>query len=173
MVDAPVLHRLLLALIIMGLGFSIYTAAESTDAGLQSSCSPSPFVNCGTVAASSYSHVGPIPVWTVGVGGFLLLLALCIMLMRTYDVRYLKAIVVFAIIGVVFAVYFIYTETQIGALCPICTGAHISGFLVLLVSLDLWKIHKDDEIRKVEEDKNAGKKKKAKKNWKNRSEEQE
>jgi uncharacterized membrane protein len=170
MVDAPVLHRLLLALIIMGLGFSIYTAVESS-LEAYGSCTVSVTVNCGTVAQSSYSHVDGIPVWTVGVGGFVLLLALCIMLMRTYEMRYLQLIVIFSIIGVAFAAYFIYTETQIGAVCPVCTGAHISGIAVLLVALELWKMRKDDELRKVEESKKE--KKKRKKSWKERQEEEE
>jgi uncharacterized membrane protein len=168
MVDAPVLHRLLLALIILGLGFSLYSMAESLNSSVQTTCSVTSTVNCGNVSNSSYSHFGPVPAWSVGVGGFVLLLVLGILLMRTYDVRYLQLIVIFAVIGVGFACYFICTEIIIGSICPVCTGAHISGMAVLLVSVQLLRMRRDDELRKIEE----SKQKKGKKNRKERTEEE-
>ncbi len=138
MVQAQVLHRLLLVLILVGLIASIYAAFEVLNPALQGTCSINSTVSCAAVDASSYSNVGPIPDWSIGLGGFIVLLLLDIPLFRTFDPRFLYAIFGLSAAGVAFAAYFAYLELVfIHAICPVCTTAHLAGVGVFLVSLTL------------------------------------
>lgn len=136
MADAQVLYRLLVVFIIAGLAFSVYAGIETLEPGLRSTCYVSSTISCGKVDESNYTTVGPIPDWTIGVAGFVILLLLYIPLMRTYDVLYLKGILLFSAVGIGFLVYFAYLEVfVIGAVCPICAGAYASNLCVFFTGV--------------------------------------
>jgi uncharacterized membrane protein len=130
-VDARVLHRALLASIVVGLAFSAYAAFEVSRPALQDACSVNSFVSCGSVLHSGHTTFPPgtgIEDWWWGVGGFLALLLLDIPLLRTYDIRLLRGVFALSVVGLVLAAIFGYIELfVIGALCPVCLGAYFSG----------------------------------------------
>ena len=171
MVQAPVLHRLLLLLIVIGFIASIYAAFEVLDPALQGTCSINSFVSCSTVDSSGLTHVGPIPDWLVGVAGFATLLALDIPLFRSYDPRLLYAIFALSLGGIGFALYFAYVELAlVGALCPVCTTAHLADVGVFLTSWKLVSLRRSGDETPDSSRKDAGKSSSEKtvKNRKNR-----
>jgi uncharacterized membrane protein len=155
MVEAPVLHRVLLASIVLGLGFSVYAALEVVDPSLSAACSIYRTVSCGTVLHSGYTTFplgSAIPDWLWGVAGFVALLALDVPLLRTYHLRYLQAIFGLSIAGVGLAAVFAGVEAfLIHALCPICLGAYLSGVGVLVSSGWLLRLRRAEEPREVPE----------------------
>jgi uncharacterized membrane protein len=143
MVRASTLHRLLLLSILIGLGFSLYAMVEVLYPAAQGTCSINPFFSCGKVDQSAYTHIGPVPDWLVGVGGFVLLLALDLPLLRSYEVRYLYGIAVLAAVGLAVAVGLGLVElTLIHAVCPICLGAYLSDAAVMGLALGLLGLRK-------------------------------
>ncbi|HEV2449124.1 MAG TPA: vitamin K epoxide reductase family protein [Thermoplasmata archaeon] len=143
MVDARLLHRLLLVCIVVGIGFSSYAAFEVLDPTLQKSCSISPFLSCGAVDQSGHTSIGPVPDWSIGLLGFLLLLALDLPLLRTFDRRLLYGVVGFSALGLGVAGYLAYVELDIiHALCPICLGAYLSDLAVFVVALVLLRLRR-------------------------------
>lgn len=148
MVDARVLHRALLAVILIGLAFSLYAGFEVADSALTSACSVNSYVSCGTVLHSGDTTFPPgseVQDWYWGVGGFVALLALDIPLLRTYDARLLQAVFVLSVLGLVVAGIFAYIELfVIHALCPICLGAYISGAGVVALAGVLLNIRRRD-----------------------------
>lgn len=135
-VDAQVLYRLMVVFIIAGLALSIYAATETAEPGLRGSCSVTAQISCKCVDESGHTTVGPIPDWSIGVAGFSILLLLYIPLMRTYDVTYLKGILLFSAIGIGFLAYFAYLEVfVIGCICPICAGTYASDLCVFVTGV--------------------------------------
>jgi uncharacterized membrane protein len=138
MVDARILHRALLAVILLGLALSLYAAFEVTDPALSNACSVNSYVSCGTVLRSGDTTFPPgsgVPDWSWGVGGFLALLALDLPLIRTYDPRLLRGVLLLSACGLALAAIFAYEEVWvIHALCPICLGAYLSGVGVVALS---------------------------------------
>lgn len=150
MVDARILHRALLAAIVVGLGFSVYAAFEVADPALTSACSVNSYVSCGAVLNSGDTTFPPgsgVQDWLWGVAGFVALLALDIPLLRSYDPRLLGAVFALSLAGVGLAGAFAYQElVVIRALCPICIGAYLSGVGVLAISGRLlWLRTRRDE----------------------------
>lgn len=135
MPDARVLHRLILLFIIAGIGFSSFAAFEVLYPPLQGVCSLSIFFSCGRVTESGHTAIGPIQDWVVGLGGFLLLLAIDIPLIRSFDARWLLLLFVVALVGVGVAIYLAYVELYvINALCPICLGAYLADAAVAILA---------------------------------------
>ncbi len=146
MVQAAVLHRLLLLLILIGIVASVYATFEVLDPGLQGTCSVNSYVSCQAVDQSGHDTVGPIPDWSIGLGGFIVLLALDIPLFRTYDPRFLYAIFFLSLAGIGFALYFAYMEiVVINAICPVCTTAHLANVGVFLTTWKLISLRKSTE----------------------------
>jgi uncharacterized membrane protein len=142
-VDARLLHRLLLLSILAGIAFSVYAAAEVLDPALQGSCSISAFFSCGAVDQSGHTTLGSIPDWSIGLGGFVLLLALDLPLLSTFDPRLLNAVLLFSGVGVAVSLYLGYVELDIiHALCPICLGAYLSNAVAFLLALTLVGIRR-------------------------------
>ena len=138
MVDARTLHRALLLAIVAGLAFSLYATFEVLDPALQHTCSITGYFSCQAVDQSGFTHLGPVPDWSVGLGGFLLLLGLDLPLLATYDRRLLHAVVAVAAAGAAVAVGLAYVELEIiRAFCPICLGAYLSDAAVLLIAVAL------------------------------------
>ncbi|MHB8351550.1 MAG: vitamin K epoxide reductase family protein [Thermoplasmata archaeon] len=143
MVDARTLHRALFLAILVGLAFSLYASFEVLDPALQSSCSVTPYFSCRAVDESGVTHLGPLPDWSVGLGGFLLLLALDLPLLTSYDPRLLNGVVAVSAVGAVVALGLGYVELGvIRALCPVCLGAYLSDAAVLLLALALVRMRR-------------------------------
>ncbi|MCI4334807.1 MAG: vitamin K epoxide reductase family protein [Thermoplasmata archaeon] len=141
MVDARILHRLLLVCLLAGIGFSAFAAFEVLDPALQSSCSVSAFFSCGAVDKSGRTSIGPVPDWSIGLAGFVLMLAVDVPLLRSYDPRLLFGLLGLAALGLAIAGYLAYVELYlIHALCPICLGAYLSDLAVLLLALVLVRL---------------------------------
>jgi uncharacterized membrane protein len=151
-VRAATLHRLLLIAILAGLAFSIYAAIEVTvDTGLRNTCSVNSVFSCGRVDSSAYTNLGPVPDWSVGVGGFVVLLALDIPLLLTYDPRMLNAVLGLSIVGLLVAAGLAAVEVfLIHAVCPICLGAYISDAAVLGFALGLLRLRRAGELEASE-----------------------
>jgi uncharacterized membrane protein len=136
---AESVHAALLLVIVAGLGLAIFATLESSIPELQNVCSISPFFSCSKVDSSGHTSVGPIPDWTVGVGGFLLLLALDVPLYRTWRRDLLLSVVVVSALGLVAAAYFGYVELDvIHALCPVCFSTYVADAIVFLLALWLY-----------------------------------
>ncbi|MGC2034250.1 MAG: vitamin K epoxide reductase family protein [Thermoplasmata archaeon] len=150
MVEAPTLHRALLALIVLGLALSIYAALEVWVAGLSSACSVNSVISCSQVLRSGHTSFPPgtfIPDWAWGVGGFLALLVIDVALLQTYDVRLLWAVVVLSALGVVVAVSLGYIEVfVIHAICPVCVSTYAAGVGVFVISAYLLKMRRAADL---------------------------
>jgi uncharacterized membrane protein len=144
---APTLHRVLLVVILIGLGLAIYAAVESIDTSSQV-CNVNSVVSCGKVDSSHYTTVGPVHDYWIGIAGFAILLALDIPLLLTYDVRYLYGILGFAGLGLAFAVGFGAIEVfLIHALCPVCFGTYLADAGVLAAALGLLRMRRSAAAR--------------------------
>lgn len=142
MADAPVLKRLLLVSILAGLALSVYAGLETMIAGLQGTCNVNSYFQCGAVAQSPYSYIGPIPVWTFGVGGFIILLALGILYLQRDDARWLFWIWVFAALGLAASVVLLAVEiVLIHAICPVCLASYLADLAVLAVA---WRLRGEE-----------------------------
>ncbi len=147
MVSAEVLHRATILCLVVGLAFSFYAMAESLTPSLQSTCNVNAWVQCGAVDQSAYSHVGPVPDYAIGIGGFVAMLVVEVLLLRTYDPRYLQALLGLSFLGVVASVGFGYTEMFLidphhFVFCPICLGAYFSNVGVLACALGLLRLRR-------------------------------
>ena len=143
MADARVLHRLLFAFLVAGLALSLYATAESLIPSLQSTCTVSPFLSCQAVQESGLTSLGPFPDWVIGLGGFALLLALDLLLLRTYERRWLLAIVVVALAGVGVAAVLLYIELAlIHALCLVCFGTYVADLGALLTAVWILRVRR-------------------------------
>lgn len=143
--DARVLHRLLLLFLIVGLIFSCYAAFEVLDPALQKSCSLNPFLSCAAVDQSGYTNFGPTPIpdYAVGIGGFVVMLALDIPLLRSYDPRLLHALLGLTTLGLAISVGLALVElTIIHAFCPICLGAYLSDAGAFVVAVALVRLRR-------------------------------
>jgi uncharacterized membrane protein len=142
-VDARLLHRLLLVCIVVGIGFSSYAAFEVLDKGLQGTCSVNAYISCSAVDTSGHTTLGPVPDWVIGLLGFVVMLALDVPLLRTYDPRLLYGVLGLSALGLGVAGYLAYIELDIiHALCPVCLGAYLSDLAVLLVAVSLVRLRR-------------------------------
>ncbi len=145
MVSAEVLHRGTWAFLIVGLGFSLFAMFESLDTALQSVCSLNPFFSCARVDASAYSHIGPVPDWSIGVGGFIVMIVVEAMLQRTYDHRLLQLLLGLSLTAVGVTVVLAYTELFLitpPVFCPVCLGSYLSNLGVLGCVLGLVRLRR-------------------------------
>ncbi len=141
MADIPVLKRLLLVCVLAGLILSVYAALETLFPGLQGACTVNSYVQCGAVARSPYSFIGPIPVWSLGVGGFVVLLVLSLLYVRTDEARWLFWIWLFGALGAFASVVLLLVEVLlINAICPVCIASYFADGAVLAVA---WKLRRE------------------------------
>ena len=142
--DARTLHRLLFLFVLAGLGLSVYAAFEVTDPALQHGCTVNGFFSCAAVTASGRTSIGPFPDWAIGVGGFVLLLALDLPLLRYYTPSLLLAVLLVSLAGLGVAAYLAYIEVAIiGAVCPVCLGTYIADAGVLALALALFLLRRE------------------------------
>jgi len=135
MIKTSVADRLLLLCIMAGLALSVYSALETLLPGLQDACSVNDVISCRVVNESPYSHLGPLPVWTFGVGGFVLLLALDVLFLWTRESRWLTDLFMLAGLGLIISVILTLVEIfLIAAICPVCVASYVADLGVFLVA---------------------------------------
>ena len=90
--------------------------------------------SCNAVIYSQYAHIYGISVAMLGLGWFIIALPLILITRR--DARFIRAVVVWSLLGAVGVAGFVYTEVfLLGSICPLCTIAHIAGLAVLVLSI--------------------------------------
>lgn len=147
MVEVPVLKRLLVVCILAGLALSGYAALETLVPGLQGSCTVNAFISCEAVAQSVYSRIGPVPVWSLGFGGFVLLLVLDALYMRRAAAALLRWVWILAGLGLVASVVLLAVElVLIGALCLVCLGAYLADLAVFAVAWRLMRSGREESV---------------------------
>jgi len=93
---------------------------------------------CSIVNSSSYSEVSGIPVALIGVGGYLVILALLLIENRIKYIKQNGTVIVFglALVGFLFTLYLIYVELAlIHALCPFCVTSQITMTILFIFSV--------------------------------------
>jgi uncharacterized membrane protein len=130
------LHAILPLVIVAGLAFSLFAAAESVDPALRGFCSVSPFLSCSKVDQSNYTTTLGIPDYAIGIAGFVALFVLDVQAYRRGRGRWLDALTVVSGLGLVLSGYWGYLELgRIHALCIICFGAYLSNVATLTTAL--------------------------------------
>jgi uncharacterized membrane protein len=129
------LYRISIALGLLGIFVSIYmTIFKLTEN--QKMCLGNG--GCSVVNSSSYSEVSGIPVALIGVGGYLVILALLLFEKRTNFLILNGTMVVFglSLVGFLFTLYLIYVELAlIHALCPFCVTSQITMTILFILSV--------------------------------------
>jgi uncharacterized membrane protein len=121
---------------IVGLAIAAYLSTVELGGGVPY-CGP--LHGCETVALSSYSRIGGIPVAVYGVGLSLLLLTLAIAWIRTDRNGLLDAHYGLSLIGVIFEIYFLSLQLfVIHAVCVWCTTYGLSLIARFLVAMVIW-----------------------------------
>lgn len=131
------LQWVILAITIYGLGASIYLTIAHFDTHVSLVCSDKGLVNCEEVTTSSWSEVfGVLPVAVLGLAFYVFLTAANSPWAWRWQQR-LPAIrwarLGSLVVGIVFVLYLIYAETQIGAICLWCTSVHVATFLLFCI----------------------------------------
>jgi uncharacterized membrane protein len=97
-------------------------------------CDISSFLSCDLVLSSPYARLGGIPTATLGLGYFAAATALSPLASKSK--RASKTLLILSIIAVVGVAALVYTElVLIGAICLLCTAAHLLGIAVFAISL--------------------------------------
>ena len=123
------------ALSISGIGISAYLTVEHYTATTSLVCPETSVLNCQKVTTSSWSMLGPVPVALLGLLFFVGMAVICSPWL--WDARGFELLrIVGAAAGVVFALYLVWGEFRLHALCLWCTGAHVIA-LGLLTAV-LW-----------------------------------
>jgi uncharacterized membrane protein len=129
------LYRFSIALGLLGIFVSIYmTIFKLTEN--QKMCLGNG--GCSVVNSSSYSEVSGIPVALIGVGGYLVILALLLFEKRTNFLILNGTMLVFglSLVGFLFTLYLIYVELAlIHALCPFCVTSQITMTILFILSV--------------------------------------
>jgi len=90
--------------------------------------------SCNDVIYSQYAHVYGISVAILGLGWFVMALALILFAWR--NPRIVWAVVVWSLLGAAGVAGFVYTEVfLLRSICPFCTIAHATGLAILVLSL--------------------------------------
>ena len=116
-----------LAIAATGLLASIYLAVLAVFS-LAPACPTGQLVNCENVLTSAYSKTFGIPNGFLGIGFFLVVLALVYM-------RKAEHLALFNAIGIGFVAYYVYAEYLIGSICIYCTLAHVCALALLIISV--------------------------------------
>ncbi|HEX6872632.1 MAG TPA: vitamin K epoxide reductase family protein [Micromonosporaceae bacterium] len=122
-------------LAVAGLGISVYLTVEHYTAAVSLACPTSGAVNCERVTSSPQSLVFGIPVALLGVGYFLVMLALVLpAAWRSARPGLRAARIGLGAAGVAFVLYLIYAELfLINAICLWCTAVHAVTVLLFAV----------------------------------------
>jgi len=95
--------------------------------------------SCNSVIYSQYSHPYGVSVAVLGLGWFVI--ALGLILITSRNVRLMRGVVVWSLLGAVGVAASVYTEIfLLGFICPLCTIAHIAGLAILVLSVAYIRI---------------------------------
>ena len=129
------LYRISIGLAILGILVSVYmTIFKLTEN--QKMCLGNG--GCSVVNSSSYSEVSGIPVALIGVGGYLVILAILLIENRIRFFKQNGTLIVFglSLVGLLFTLYLIYVELAlIHALCPFCVTSQITMTILFILSV--------------------------------------
>jgi len=90
--------------------------------------------SCNEVIYSQYAHIYGISVALLGLGWFIIALGLILVTRR--DARFIRAVVVWSLLGAMGVAGFVYAEIfLLGSVCPLCTIAHVAGLAILVLSI--------------------------------------
>lgn len=121
---------------VVGLAIAAYLSVVELGGGVPA-CGP--LHGCETVALSSYSRIGGIPVAVYGVGLSLILLTFALLWWRTNLYVLLLAHYGLSLAGVIFEIYFLYLQIAvIRAICVWCTSYGLSLVLRFVIALVVW-----------------------------------
>jgi len=123
----------------LGLIVAIYTYIETVESSLQKYCTINSYVSCGAVATSGKTTVLGVPDSFIGIGGFVLILALAALAERhRKELRWPYLLLFVTTAGVGFSLYFLYVEVvEINALCPVCLTAWLLGWVAWVATIVL------------------------------------
>ena len=118
-----------------GLIVSIYSAYETAHAGA-GICNINAYISCSAVATSGHTTTFGIQDYWLGIGGFLLIIAVAAVAEQQRNYATAVALAFVTSLGVAMAAYFLYLEVAvIGALCLVCVAAYLMGVAAWLPSL--------------------------------------
>lgn len=144
-VSAETLYALLIVLLLGGLSAASFAAYEVVNPAAAQFCSPDPFLSCSRVLDSGHTNIGGIPDWSIGIVGYLAMLVLAVLASRTYDWRYLTGVMLLSLGGLAISLLLVYTElVVVGAICPVCTTAHLLNVGVLATSVALLRMSRPE-----------------------------
>jgi len=124
----------MIALALAGLIDSAYLAYLSLSPPTSCPVGEFSIFSCNEVIYSQYAHVYGISVAMLGLGWFILALALILVAWR--NARFIYGIVVWSVLGAVGVAGFVYTEIfLLGSICLLCTIAHVMGLAILALSV--------------------------------------
>ena len=128
----------LLVCSLAGAGIAIYLTAVHYNEAVPLFCSGSGVVNCGLVLSSPYGVVfgTSIPTSVPGLAWCLVMAALAIVGLRAQPRWLLLAQFIWALAGLLTALYLVYVEiVRLHAICAWCSALHVLILLMFLVAL--------------------------------------
>jgi uncharacterized membrane protein len=131
----PAVAGLAMVLALAGLGISTYLTIAHYVGGQSLVCSDSGLINCQKVTTSAQSHLLGVPVAVLGLGFYLVMVAINLpAAWRTAERRVHLARMVLVAVGMAFALYLVSAELLIiGSICIWCTAVHVVTFLLFIV----------------------------------------
>jgi uncharacterized membrane protein len=126
----------IVVLAVAGLGISGYLVWYDlmTRSG---TCPLTGFFGCTAILTSAYSRIFGVPTALFGFIWFLVVVLFAALVAR--DAGRLKFLLVWSLLGFVGVIGLVYIELfLIGAICPLCTFAHVLGILVLALTAIMW-----------------------------------
>jgi len=129
------LYRASIALVILGIAVSIYMTIYKLTSN-DNMCLGSG--DCHTVNASRYSEVNGFPVASIGVIGYLAILASLVLETRYRFFKENGTMLTFglSLTGFIFTVWLIYVElVLIRALCPFCITSQITMTILFILAI--------------------------------------
>jgi uncharacterized membrane protein len=124
----------MIALALVGLIDSAYLAYVSLSPPTSCPVGEFSIFSCNEVIYSQYAHVYGISVAMLGLGWFILALALILVAWR--NARFIYGVLVWSVLGAVGVAGFVYTEIfLLGSICLLCTIAHVMGLAILALSV--------------------------------------
>lgn len=138
------LHAVVLLAVVAGLALALFAAYETFNPAAASACSPTKLLSCQSVNSSGHTTTLGVPDWAWGIGGFVALLFVDVLAYRTFERRWLTALFALSTMALGLTAWFVYNEVVVvGAICPVCTGAHLANLVVWAGSLLLLRRQSD------------------------------
>jgi uncharacterized membrane protein len=128
----------MVALALVGLTDSAYLTYLSFSPPTSCPIGEFSIFSCNEVIYSQYAHVYGISVALLGLGWFVIALGLILIAWR--NVRLIRCVVVWSLLGAVGVAGFVYAEIfLLGSICSLCTIAHVAGLAILALSIASMK----------------------------------